>query len=150
MVRCRMTIAESTLRIGICCAAVLTIVGCKEEFPQTVVVRGTVFYQGKPVPKGTITFHPLHGEGELYRPAVGVIASDGTYQLQSFRRGDGIMPGDYVVVIESYEGGPTAEETNRPRKWLIPEKFGNPSISGLRATIPTDARQPLVFDFQLQ
>jgi len=145
-----MTIAQSTLRIGICCAAALTIVGCKKEFPETVAVRGAVSYQGKPVPKGTITFHPLHGEGGLYRPAVGVIASDGTYQLQSFRRGDGIMPGEYVVVIESYEGGPTAEETNRPRKWLIPEKYGAPASSDLRATISADAQQPLVFDFRLQ
>jgi len=144
-----MTIAQSTLRIGICCAAVLTMVGCKEKFPQTVAVRGTVFYQGKPVPKGTITFHPLHGQRQLYRPAVGVIASDGSYQLQSFRRGDGIMPGEYVVVIESYEGGPMAEETNRPRKWLIPEKFGAPATSNLRATIPTDASRALEINFNL-
>jgi len=52
-------------------------------------------------------------------------------------------------VIESYQGGPTAEEPDRPRQWLIPEKYGNPSTSGLTETIPADASGTLEIDFNL-
>jgi len=149
----RAATASATVYAARCAAALLTLValaGCAESFPDTIRVRGTVTHQGKPV-AGTITFHPAAPPGgQLYRPAVGVLAEDGTYQLQSFRHGDGIMPGEYAVVIESYEGGPSADEPYRPRNWLIPQKYGNPATSGLRATIPANARGRLTFDFDLE
>ncbi len=128
----------------------VALAGCGEGIPDTVRVRGRVTYQGKPLSQGTITFHPAAPPGEqLYRPAVGVLAEDGTYQLQTFRHGDGIMPGEYAVVIEGDEGGPTAEDPDRPQKWLIPHKYGNPATSNLTAIIPADASGRLQFDFDL-
>ena len=59
------------------------------------------------------------------------------------------MPGEYMVVIESYDDGPTTEEPDRPKRWLIPEKYGLPSTSGLRATIPADTRGTLELNFTL-
>ncbi len=140
-------------RVAAAVAAALSLAvlaGCGEGFPDTVRVRGKVTYQGEPLSEGTIAFHPAGPRGEqLYRPAVGVIA-DGAYQLQSFRHGDGVMPGEYAVVIESYEGGPTAEDPDRPQNWLIPRKYGNPATSGLTATIPAGASGWLEVDFDLQ
>lgn len=130
--------------------ALVTVVGCGERLPDTIRVRGRVTYQGKPLSEGTIAFHPAGPPGrQLYRPAVGVLAEDGTYQLQSFRHGDGIMPGEYAVVIESYASRPTAEDSDRPLKWWIPQKYGNPATSGLTATIPADAAGGLQFEFDL-
>ena len=98
--------------------------GCGENLSETVKVRGKVTYQAAPVATRTITFHPAEQTaGRLYRPAVDVLEVDGTYELQSFRRGDGAMPGEYAVAIESVEGGPTDEFPLRPRGWLIPEIF---------------------------
>ncbi len=54
-----------------------------------------------------------------------------------------------MVVIESYDDGPTTEEPDRPKRWLIPEKYGLPSTSGLRATIPADTRGTLELNFTL-
>ena len=124
--------------------------GCGENLSETVKVRGKVTYQAAPVATGTITFHPAEQTaGRLYRPAVDVLEVDGTYELQSFRRGDGAMPGEYAVAIESVEGGPTDEFPLRPREWLIPQTFANPATSGLSASIPSDASGRLEIDFNL-
>jgi len=124
--------------------------GCGKKLPKTIKVGGKVTYQGAPVPTGTITFHPTERTGKrLYRPAVDVLEADGTYELQSFRHGDGAMPGEYAVAIESFEGGPTDEFPLRPREWVIPQSFANPATSGLSASIPSDASGRLEIDFNL-
>jgi hypothetical protein len=135
--------------IGLVAMAVAA--GCGENFPETVVTGGVVTHRGKPVSLGTISFQPAARAGAAAaRPATGVLAPDGSYQLHSFRHGDGVMPGQYHVTIESYEeGGPTAEDTDRPLRWRIPEKYGHPTTSGLIATIPADASGALTINFDL-
>lgn len=89
------------------------------------------------MPAGTIAVHPAAPAGEqLYRPAVGVIAEDGAYQLQGFRHGDGVMPGEYVVVIESYEGGPIGS-LGTPRKCNGTEHNNAPSAVLISDGAPT-------------
>ena len=119
--------------------------GCGKKLPKTIKVGGKVTYQGAPVPTGTITFHPTERTaGRLYRPAVDVLEVDGTYELQSFRRGDGAMPGEYAVARKcqrwphgrfSFAPARVADQKRpavkpipgdfplRPRGWLIPETF---------------------------
>ncbi len=151
---CRDAIGGNHRGAWVCAAVALlamALAGCGEGFPDTVSVRGRVRYQGKPVSQGTVTFHPATLQGAtLHRPAVGMLEDDGTYRVQTFRRGDGVMPGNYVVVIRSFTGGPTEAEPDRPRNWLIPEKYGSAATSDLTATIPADASGRLERDFDLQ
>lgn len=117
----------------------------------TIAVHGKVTYRGAPVEQGTITFQPLEpAQGHPKRPAVGSLNTDGTYELSSFARNDGAVPGDYRVVIVSLTSGPTLEQANAPEVWAIPKKYGNPLQSDLKATIPADAQEPLQLDFLLE
>jgi hypothetical protein len=133
------------------CALCLLPTGCgSSKFPKTVPVSGRVTFQGKPLAGGTVAFLPVNGsEGQSSRPVAGEIGPDGGYQLSSFRKGDGAMPGQYHVTVESYSSIPTRSEPNKPYVRRIPQRYGKPAESGLSATIPADASGPLVFDFDV-
>jgi hypothetical protein len=131
--------------------------GCSgESLPKTIRVGGRVTLKGRPLQDGTVTFSPVHvPTGGLSRPAIGALASEGTYRLSSFRKDDGVVPGEYAVTIESYRitrptGPPGPRELDRRnRVSRIPTRYGDQSRSGLRATIPADARSAMKFDFEL-
>lgn len=125
------------------------LVGCGgEEKPQTVLVSGLVTLDGKPLPKGTVTFQSKSkGDGSLKRPAIGQIDSSGRVQLSTFEAGDGVIPGSYTVVITAFENDPSAEEyaAGAKRKSLIPEKYSNPITSGLEAIV-SEGENEFTFD----
>ena len=111
------------------------VFGC-DSGPPLAEVHGTVKYQGKIVPTGTITFH---GEkGMIY---LAPIKEDGAYEFWTPRQGSGIAPGNYRVTIEAVEvvfSGPRAQsvtdEGKYPpprRKLLVPAKYGDLSKTPL-------------------
>ncbi len=74
----------------------LALLGCG---PSQGYVEGTVTVDGKPVDKGTIVlFSPL-GQTRIAQATVG---EGGKYRLQTSGK-DGIMPGDYKVMIVNYQ-----------------------------------------------
>lgn len=76
--------------------ATLGLLGCG---PSQGFVEGTVTVDGKPVDKGTIVlFSPL-GQTRIAQATVG---EGGKYRLQTSGK-DGIMPGDYKVMIVNYQ-----------------------------------------------
>jgi hypothetical protein len=127
--------------------ACLLATGCGSNSPKTLEVSGKVTWQGQPLPDGAIAFTPVNGPS---RPAVGKIGADGAYRLSSFRPGDGAMPGEYRVTVESYTSWPTRTEPEKPYVCRIPERYGKPAQSGLSFTIPADAGGRLVFDVDLK
>lgn len=118
------------------------ISGCSEsvERPRTFPVGGKVTYNGQPVPKGTVTFQPDRGD-----PAVGEIQSDGTYQLSTFAKGDGAVPGHYKVFIVANTADPTKIPGSTPGwtppKDLVPKKYNVAETSGLEATVSEDKKE---------
>ena len=61
-------------------------------------VKGTVKFQGQPMKGGgSIAFYPTGGQ--VGATPGGEIKEDGTYELMTYKPGDGSMPGDYRVVI---------------------------------------------------
>ena len=127
--------------------------GCRDSGPKTIKVRGTITMAGRPLEGGTISFQPKQGAGGgSRRPAIGQIEPDGTYELNTYKKGDGIPPGQYEVSITSLIGAPPLtvwEENPPPRKSRIPLKYNLGSTSGLEATIPEDARGTLTLDFKV-
>ncbi|QDU11144.1 hypothetical protein V202x_45600 [Gimesia aquarii] len=125
------------------------LVGCGgNEKPETVLVSGLVTLDGKPLSKGTVTFQSKsRGEGTLNRPAIGQIDENGRVQLSTFEEGDGVLPGNYTVVITAFENDPSVEEyaAGAQRKSLIPEKYSNPLTSGLEAVV-TEGENEFTFD----
>jgi hypothetical protein len=79
-------------------AFLLLLVVCTGCGKSTYRVKGTVTFEGQPLPGGgTIAFIPL-GTQDI-KTAVGDVNPDGTFSLMTNRPGDGSMPGDYRVVV---------------------------------------------------
>lgn len=129
------------------------LAGCESSGPTTIEVRGTVTFQGRPLEGGSITFQPINvSDGGPMRPAVGDIEADGTYTLTTFKKGDGVPPGEYAVAITSLIGAPPAsewEEAPPKRESRIPLKFNQADTSGLTASVPENSRGTLTIDFPL-
>jgi hypothetical protein len=96
------------MRLGAAATIALTILvllpfpGCGNAPPQappTLPVKGKVTFKGKPVTKGAVTFEP-DGMG---KEAHGDIQPDGTFELTTYKPGDGAVPGTHRVAV-SYAG----------------------------------------------
>jgi hypothetical protein len=124
----------------------LVPLACGPSGPEMATISGKVTYNGKPVPKGTITFIPTTPGG---RNAVGVIAADGSYALQTEKPGDGALLGDYNVTISAHDEAVLDYIPAKPvePKLLAPAKYENPKTTDLKATVKRGA-SPVNFDLK--
>jgi hypothetical protein len=113
----------------------LVLVGCGQAGPARHLVTGTVRYEGKPLPLGTVVFVPE--QGPMSGPVR--IGQDGRYQLEA-------VAGRHAVAVTAMPprtGGrpdPHAEGgidwTGVPEvKSLIPEKYNRYETSELTAVV---------------
>jgi len=94
-------------------AAVLAA-GCGGDGgPGRYRVRGTVTFDGKPVPLGYISFAPDTSQGNR-GPGSGAPIRDGSYETAS---GKGVVGGPYVVRIAGTDGVPV----ELPGEGMLPE-----------------------------
>ena len=128
--------------------------GCEQRpsgRPVTVPVTGVVRCDGEAVAGATVSFQAEAGG----RSATGISDAEGRYQLSTFSRGDGAVPGSYKVIVLKYatpdaSGGaekyvpPQGPEP--PPKHLLPEKYAAAKTSGLEATV---SNGPNTIDFDL-
>ena len=63
----------------------------------TVPVKGKVTYKGKPLTEGEIVFEPDNSGREAH----GSIQPDGSFELTTFKTGDGAVPGTHRVAVTS-------------------------------------------------
>lgn len=122
-------------------------------------VKGTVKFQGQPMKGGgSIAFYPTGGQ--VGATPGGEIKEDGTYELMTYKPGDGSMPGDYRVVITqvtvkepiaSPDGSaPTpVEGPNVPVEDQIPMIYSDPTASPLTAKVE-EKEQTIDFDLTRQ
>jgi hypothetical protein len=117
--------------------------GCGKNLPETAPVKGTVKYQGKLVPQGSIMFQPPSGP-----PATANI-QQGQYVLRTFRDGDGAILGPHKVTIISLEdqSGLLPENRNPLPPAIIPMKYSFPDQSNLTAIVE---KKQNVIDFDLK
>lgn len=91
-----------------------------------VPVSGKVRYaDGRPVANAWVVLHPKSPPGN---EASAATAADGTFQLGTFGKADGAVPGRYVVTVEPH---PNAK-TSVPQ---IPKKYTAEQTSTLTAEI---------------
>ena len=140
--------------VAACLLAILLCAGCSDTTsrPSTVKVSGTVKYKGEPLKQGRISFLKKQGPNakEVVRPAIGRIV-DGAYELTTFQTGDGAIPGDYQVTIESMDDDLSLEEIGEGKKKpksTIPRQYASGDTSGLKVTVPTSG--PFTKDFDLK
>jgi hypothetical protein len=127
--------------------AMVLHVGCGGNLPQTIRVSGRVTFDGKePVSPGTVYFLPVEaGEGFPSRPATGDYGTDGRFAATTFEKGDGLMPGKYIMHLESWESPPGMDGT--PGKSVVPKKYQSAQTSGLKIDIePTMKAQEIAIE----
>jgi hypothetical protein len=96
-------------------------------------VTGTVTLDGQPVGPGVIVFASAGGASN---PSDGAIQVDGSYFLRTGRE-EGLTPGDYhvgVTVLDQPAVKP-GERSMEVAKYITPQKYAEPSTSGLQFTV---------------
>jgi len=91
------------------CLALFTVgfvfTGCGgDDGPQKYNYSGTVTYDGKPIPKGDISFEPSGGN---QGPGAMAKIVDGKYETAP---GKGLISGPHKVIIAGWDGIPYEEE----------------------------------------
>lgn len=134
---------------GVCVLTAALPIGCGPaggKRPPLGKVHGTITYNGKPVPRGTVTFTPVAGAkgNPSGMPAIGQIQSDGSYELTTFDTGDGAVLGQHSVTITSQTEAPEPMKTMPPpdeaikyvkANRLLPEKYSDPKETPLKYTV---------------
>ena len=92
--------------------------GCGNARPQTVEVRGKVTLNGGDWPGGGIVaFRPIRAaEGFIRRSGHAHFDPQGAFSVSTFDTNDGLVPGEYEVLIIYEEPG---KNENAPPKVLI-------------------------------
>lgn len=123
------------------------MVGC-DHGPQVVPATGAVYYNDEPLPFGSIMFQPTRGQ-----PATGQIEPDGTFEMSSFRQGDGATVGPQKVRINCYSSQSPLEKSKPVvgersiGALLIPRKYTSFDASGFTAEVLAEGNEP--FEFRL-
>lgn len=86
--------------------ALLVIAGCGESRPATFPVSGTIaFADGQPVRFGTVQFLP-DNPGPSAR---GLLDTNGRFELGTFTKDDGAIPGGHRVIITQHVSAPSGK-----------------------------------------
>lgn len=87
-------------------------------------VKGKVSFEGQPMKGGgSIAFVPSGGQSGA--GAGGTIAEDGTYELMTYKTGDGSMAGDFKVVITQV----TVKEPEPSPDGSAPKPVDGPNVA---------------------
>ncbi len=86
----------TVLLMGVMAGFILAL-GCSQPQPMTSVT-GKVLYNSEPLKFGVVMFHPSKGQ-----VAQAEIRPDGTFELSTFRKEDGVVPGHYKASVLCYE-----------------------------------------------
>jgi hypothetical protein len=130
-------------RILPCLLAAAIAAGCGSSDNVTVYpVKGKVNFNGKPmVGTGAISLIPT--DNQAGAAAGGEIKEDGSYELMTYKPGDGSMPGNFRVVVHQvvFQEGQNTEDGAAPSSAgvpppvpvadRIPEIYSNPMNSPL-------------------
>lgn len=104
-------------------------------------VSGTVTLDGKPLPKGTLTF-----ETTGQRPAMARVENGQIVEATTYKTGDGVPVGLHKVSISAFEDAASAvvDDPGKGKapaanymmgKSLLPARYNDPSTSDLTADI---------------
>jgi hypothetical protein len=86
-------------------------------------LSGKVTYKGQPVAKGRITFTPVSANGH---GATGEIDNGSFSSVTTLNPGDGALPGDYKVSIDTREVDEAAVKAEAKK---LAEKHGMPNMA---------------------
>lgn len=133
-------------RFQLCSAAIVlgifACVGCNDGM---VKLNARVTLDGKPLEGASVS---LYGEGESRnRPAAGMTNADGIVTFTTFQPNDGVLPGEYKVVVikspNSVEEEMASYDRNNPedvKRMIARETGGN--VAFTPSTLPRSYLNP--------
>lgn len=121
----------------LCCA----LTGCNQGKQHVVPFRGKVMYKNQPLTNGSVMFQPENGIH-----ARGNIQADGTFELTTYREGDGATVGKNKVRIVSTVGGNTdaSQGETSTGSSTIPESYNDFSTTPLEVEVPPEGKTDAV------
>ena len=80
---------------------VLMPLGCSRSSYELAPVSGTIRIDGEPLSTGKVMFAPVADANSVDagKPAIGRLRPDGTFQLSTYKEGDGAIVGSHWVTI---------------------------------------------------
>lgn len=135
---------ESRLRFAFVGFAVglLLCGGCGKTNRNLAPVSGEVFYKGKPLAYGTITFVSAKN-----RSGSGEIKDGKIVNVMTFEKNDGVPVGRIQIAISALDRSEKYRNKMVPPS-LIPRKYDDYSKSGLTAKIVAGQNNELRFDLK--
>jgi hypothetical protein len=141
------TFASRSARLLLVAALSLVAAGCGSDAPYEVIsISGTVMYEDEtPVPGEyvTVTFIPQveNLDSKTYpRSAQAGVDPDGTFSNAStYEFGDGVIPGEHKVVVESVDA-------NESPTGAVPPEYSSQESTPLTITVSPDET---TFDIRL-
>jgi hypothetical protein len=123
--------------------ALLYTVGCSDDgIGKRYPVSGTVKYKGEPVAKARINFVPKAGGTH---GAYGTVEGGNFSSVTTLADGDGALPGDYVVTVDTREidtdklkvdAAAAAKKAGHPEATAIPQELQAKAFSSAKGMIP--------------
>jgi predicted small lipoprotein YifL len=116
-----------TVIVSLAAVALLAASGCGQKGPKLFPISGTVkFKDGTPVQgpdygRAKITFTPASTdvdikEGEIAQSgAGGDIEAQGRFTMSTYKKGDGVMPGKYKVLLRVWQGADDSTSAIDPK-----------------------------------
>jgi hypothetical protein len=156
--------------LNVTLAVCISAIGCGGEGP--VKIKAKVTLDGKPLQGATILLQ--RSDGHRKRGAVGESDADGMVRFTTFQRGDGVLPGEYKVVVnktdtsqaqspDEFDGAalddPQVQKRIRESGYgspsyqrgsnILPRTYSNPTTTPLLCRVPPDD-EPVIFALDSQ
>lgn len=114
------------------------LTGCDDDGrPDRHPTRVKVLFDGEPPVGAVILLDPVTGFDPAHARSKGVVRADGTVDFTTYTPGDGVPAGEYLVTAHWYK--------NDTPPNLLPSRYLDPAVSGLRATIaPGENEMPTI------
>jgi len=142
------------------CLGTISIFGCSggqaenPNWPKRFKATGTVTYQGKAIEGADVTFTNTQANST----GTGKTDSSGRFTLTTYLQDDGVVAGAQAVSIrrvDVVDKTPKDVDVSAGGKalppeitWIIPEKFSNPTQSGLTASVTESGPNDFKFDLK--
>jgi hypothetical protein len=116
--------------------AVFLLPCCQKNGNRPVVpVQGEVFYKGQPAQGAQVIFYLQNDPEPLPLNPHGKVQEDGSFQVSTYGRNDGLPEGDYVVTITWQRHKIQMREERAVGPDLLKGRYADPNKPRLRARI---------------
>ena len=125
----------------------VSLTGCGDGVPngfarETLPVSIGLTYKGQPAPDAVVVFHPVTrpDDDKPFVTPRGIAKPDGTLEVTTYERGDGVPPGEYRLAF-SWQGpldGLSEDQIDELAE-LMPQAYCRPETSGHTIVVAEDA-----------